>query len=327
MKKLIVVTDRISDPSVERDILGDDYRLVFLPDHNGTERNQILSEAVGLLVWHEPITKDFLDLTFNCKIILRYGAGVDNIDLEAAKHKGIAVCNTPDYGVDEVADTTCALMLDAVRQIRGYEKRLNDKDNFWGAPSIVPLKRTSEHKLGIIGMGRIGTSVARKMQSFGMSVVFYDPHVARGFEKSIGVKRVEDLKSLQEFSTIISLHCPLTAETKGMVDRNFLEFLNPNTILINTARGGLVSNLDVLHEGLVSGKISFIGLDVLPVEPALITEEPLRSWMNDKEFMSRVSITPHTAYYSEDSYSELRVKAAKNIERYFHGLEPINRLA
>ena len=327
MKKLIVVTDRISDPSVERDILGDDYRLVFLPDHNGTERNQILSEAVGLLVWHEPITKDFLDLTFNCKIILRYGAGVDNIDLEAAKHKGIAVCNTPDYGVDEVADTTCALMLDAVRQIRGYEKRLIDGDNVWGAPSIAPLKRTSEHKLGIIGMGRIGTSVARKMQSFGMSVVFYDPHVARGFEKSIGVKRVEDLKSLQEFSTIISLHCPLTAETKGMVDRNFLEFLNPNTILINTARGGLVSNLDVLHEGLVSGKISFIGLDVLPVEPALITEEPLRSWMNDKEFMSRVSITPHTAYYSEDSYSELRVKAAKNIERYFHGLEPINRLA
>lgn len=327
MKKLIVVTDRINDPSVERDLLGDEYRLVFLPDFKGIERNQILSEAAGLLVWHEPITKEFLDLTLNCKMIMRYGAGFDNIDLQAAKQRGITVCNTPDYGVDEVADTACALILDAVRQIRGYEKRLNEGNDFWGAPSDSQLKRTSEHKLGIVGMGRIGTSVARKMQVFGISVAFYDPYVARGFEKSIGVKRVEDLKSLQQFSTIISLHCPLTAETKGMVDHNFLEFLNPNTILINTARGGLVSNLDVLHEGLLSGKISFVGLDVLPVEPALITEEPLRTWMNDKEFMTRVSITPHTAYYSDEAYSELRVKAANNIDRFFHGLDPMNRLA
>jgi lactate dehydrogenase-like 2-hydroxyacid dehydrogenase len=327
MKKLIVVTDRISDPNVERDILGDEYRLVFLPDYKGIARNQILSEAAGLLVWHELITKNFLDLTPNCKIIMRYGAGFDNIDLEAAKQKGIAVCNTPDYGVDEVADTACAFILDAVRQIRGYEKSLNDGENVWGAPSIAPLNRTSEHKLGIVGMGRIGTSVARKMQAFGMSVAFYDPNVARGFEKSIGVKRMEDLKSLQQFSTIISLHCPLTTETKGMVNHNFLELLNPNTILINTARGGLVSNLDVLHEGLLSGKIAFVGLDVLPVEPAVVTEEPLKSWMNNREFMSRVSITPHTAYYSEEAYSELRTKAAKNIERYFQGLEPINRLA
>jgi D-3-phosphoglycerate dehydrogenase len=176
-------------------------------------------------------------------------------------------------------------------------------------------------------MGRIGTSVARKMQAFGMSVAFYDPYVARGYEKSIGVKRVEDLKSLQEVSTIISLHCPLTAETKGIVDKTFMANLNPNTILINTARGGLVSNLDVLHDGLISGKISFIGLDVLPVEPAVITEEPLKSWMTDGEFISRVSITPHTAYYSEEAYGELRLKAANNLVRYFHGLEPINRLA
>jgi lactate dehydrogenase-like 2-hydroxyacid dehydrogenase len=327
MKKLIVVTDRISDPNVERDILGDEFQLVFLPDYIGIERNQILLQAVGLLVWHEPITKDFLDLTVNCKIIMRYGAGFDNIDLESAKQKGIAVCNTPDYGVDEVADTACAFILDAVRQIREYENRLSEGEEVWGAPSDSPLKRTSEHKLGIVGMGRIGTSVARKMRAFGMSVAFYDPYVARGFEKSIGVERVEDLKSLQEFSTIISFHCPLTAETKGMVDNNFLEFLNPNTILINTARGGLVLNLNVLHEGLLSGKISFIGLDVLPVEPAVITEEPLRTWMNNREFMSRVSITPHTAYYSEEAYSELRSKAAKNIERYFQGLEPINRIA
>lgn len=326
MKKLVVVTDRVSDPNIERDILGDDYRLVFLPDYKGIERNQVLSEAVGLLVWHEPISKDFLDLTFNCKMIMRYGAGFDNIDLEAAKHKGITVCNTPDYGVDEVADTACAFMLDAVRQIRGYEKRLNNGDDSWGAPSDSPLKRTSEHKLGIVGMGRIGTSVARKMQAFGISVAFYDPYVARGFEKSIGVKRVEDLKSLQEFSTIISLHCPLNIETKGIVNKTFLEYLNPNTILVNTARGGLVASLDILHQGLTSGKLSFIGLDVLPIEPAAIVEEPLRTWLNDKEFINRVSITPHTAYYSDEAYSELRVKAAENLLRYFHGQEPINRL-
>jgi lactate dehydrogenase-like 2-hydroxyacid dehydrogenase len=326
-KRVIVVTDRIADPDVERKVLGNEFEIYFLKSLSEAKRTEVLLKTEAIIVWHEEIDIDFILKMPKCGMIMRYGAGFDNIDLIAAKQHNIVVCNTPDYGVDEVADTACTFILDAVRQIRGYENRLSEGDDLWGAPSDSPLKRTSEHKLGIVGMGRIGTSVARKMQAFGMSVAFYDPYVARGFEKSIDVERVEDLKSLQEFSTIISLHCPLTAETKGMVDSNFLAFLNPNTILINTARGGLVSNLDVLHEGLLSGKISFIGLDVLPVEPAVITEEPLRAWMNNKEFMSRVSITPHIAYYSEEAYSEIRVKAAKNIERYFHGLEPINRLA
>lgn len=326
MKKLIVVTDRIDDPIVEREILGDDFRLVFLPDFVGEERAIILSEAVALLVWHETISMEFLDAVENCKMIMRFGAGFDNIDLEAANKKGIVVCNTPDYGVDEVADTACAFILDAVRQIRLYENRLSQGDAHWGAPSEMRLKRTSEHKLGIVGMGRIGTSVARKMKSFGMSVAFYDPYVARGFEKSIGVKRMEDLKALQEFSTIISLHCPLTSETRGIVDKDFVKNLNQNTILVNTARGGLITNLDILHEGLQTGRISFLSLDVLPVEPLAITEEPLKSWITDVKFTGRVNITPHTAYYSEEAYSEIRVKAARNIERYFQGLEPFNRL-
>ena len=327
MTKLIVVTDRIDDPSVEKEILGEDYQLVFLPDYKGSKRAEVLSEASALLVWHEFISKEFMESLTNCKMIMRYGAGFDNIDLEAAKQREIVVCNTPDYGVDEVADTASAFILNAIRQIGAFEKRLNDGGIHWGAPSNLPLSRTSEHKLGIIGMGRIGTSLARKMQSFGMSVAFYDPYVARGFEKSIGVKRVEDLRTLQEFSTIISLHCPLTSETKGMVNKDFLAHLNPNTIFINTARGGLVSNLNILNDGLNSGKLSFVGLDVLPIEPADITEEPIREWINNQKFAGKVSITPHTAYYSEEAYSEIRVKAAKNIERFFLGLDPFNRLA
>lgn len=327
MTKIVVITDRIDDSRVEREILGEEYQIVFLPDYEGSKRAEVLSEASALLVWHEYISKEFMESLTNCKMIMRYGAGFDNIDLEAAKQREIVVCNTPDYGIDEVADTACAFILAAVRQIGAYEKRLKDGGNHWGAPSDLPLKRTSEHKLGIVGMGRIGTSLARKMQSFGMSVAFYDPYVARGFEKSIRVKRVEDLRALQEFSTIISLHCPLTSETRGMIDKDFLANLNPNTIFINTARGGLISNLNILNDGLNSGKLSFVGLDVLPFEPADITEEPIREWMNNQKFAGRISMTPHTAYYSEEAYLEIRVKAAKNIERFFLGLDPFNRLA
>ena len=117
MTKLIVVTDRIDDPSVEKEILGEDYQLVFLPDYKGSKRVEVLSEASALLVWHEFISKEFMESLTNCKMIMRYGAGFDNIDLEAAKQREIVVCNTPDYGVDEVADTASAFILNAIRQI------------------------------------------------------------------------------------------------------------------------------------------------------------------------------------------------------------------
>jgi lactate dehydrogenase-like 2-hydroxyacid dehydrogenase len=327
LKKIVVVTDRISVFDIEKTILGDDFDVVYLPDLKESERRrEILFKACALLVWHEEISEEFFLQVPNCKIIVRYGTGYDNIDLDEAKSRGIQVCYNPDYGVDEVADTTCAMILNAIRQVSLYSSNSQLSSTQWGVPSEIKISRTSSHRLGIIGAGRIGTSVARKMQVFGMKVAFFDPYLARGYEKSIGVERFETIAELQEFSTIVTFHCPLSEETKGMLNIDFIKNLNDETILINTSRGGLIEDLNHLDWGIKNAKISFLGLDVAPTEPIDLNRKPVKGWIEDRNLRQRVTITPHTAYYSQESYIELRTKAATNIKRFFDGLQPFNIL-
>jgi len=324
MKKLVVITDFISNSDIEKSLLKEQFTIVYLPDLNQLDRKSSLVVASVLLVWHAEISSDLMAQMPNCKLIVRYGTGYDNIDLEAARARGIKVCNNPDYGVDEVADTTCALILNAIRQISLYDSISKSEGTVWGEPSKLTLMRSSSHKLGIIGAGRIGTSVARKMKGFGIEVGIYDPYVSRGYEKAIGVKRFECISDLQAFSSIISFHCPLTEETNGVLSKDFILNLKDNTIIINTSRGGLIRNFEDLDWGLRNSKISFLGLDVAPTEPINSLEEPVKSWLQDESLKGRITITPHTAYYSEQSYEELRIKAAMNVKRFFDGHIPFN---
>jgi D-3-phosphoglycerate dehydrogenase len=324
MKKIILITDVISNPDIEELVLNTEFDIFYLPELEESNRKNYLREASALLVWHAEISRELIAQMPNCKLIVRYGTGYDNIDLEAVQARGIKVCNNPDYGVDEVADTTCALILNAIRQISLYDSLTKSEGAVWSKPSKLTLMRSSSHKLGIIGAGRIGTSVARKMKGFGIEVGIYDPYVSRGYEKAIGVKRFESISELQGSSSIISFHCPLTEETKGVLNKDFILNLKDNTIIINTSRGGLIRNVEDLDWGLRNSKISFLGLDVAPTEPINSLEEPIKSWLKDESLKGRITITPHTAYYSEQSYEELRMKAAMNIKRFFDGHIPFN---
>ena len=325
-KKIVIVTDRIANVALEQSILGEQFEVCYLKALSDSEKEHKLNAAIALIVWHEVIDAQFMTKTPNCGIIVRYGAGFDNVDINAASERNIIVCNTPDYGVDEVADTSCAFILNAIRQIGYYENELISGDNSWGEPSRIQLKRTNQHRLGIVGLGRIGTSVARKMQGFGLEIGFYDPYVPRGTEKSLNLKRFESVADLIKFSTILTFHCPLNGETQGLIDKKLIEMFNPLTILVNTARGGLVADLLDLHEGLINEKISFLALDVLPTEPISVNQHPITDWIKNPRFANRITLTPHTAYFSQEAYLELRTKATENVLRFFNSQVILNRL-
>lgn len=326
-RKLIVVTDRIQTPDLEEEILGDSFEFAFLPEFVGEERKRILNEAYGLLVWHERIDSHLIQHLLNCKILVRYGAGIDNLDLLSLKKREIVVGNCPDYGVEEVADATVAMILFGIRNLAEFSRVNLFDPSVWGSPRSGSVRRTRLHSLGIIGLGRIGTAVAMRLKSFGISVGFTDPFVPRGVEKSLGLIRYDSVEDLLVGSSIVSLHCPLTSETNAMVNKSFLSNMQPGSFLINTSRGGLISSLVDIDEALDSGQLGFVALDVLDEEPPASRRDLVEKWRNPLNSLSnRVLITPHVAYYSEDSLKEIRVKAARSILNFSMGQDPLYRI-
>jgi phosphoglycerate dehydrogenase-like enzyme len=327
VKKLVVVTDRISEPDIERNLLGSQFEVVYLPQVPLEKRIEVLGEAYALFVWHSIINKEIVSRLKKCEIVIRYGSGVDNLDLTLLEENGIVVANCPDYGVDEVADSAAAMILYGVRQLGEFAWANILHSDSWGSESKRELRRTQELPLGIIGLGRIGTAVALRMKSFGMQVGFFDPFAARGLEKSLNIRRFETVEELISNSKIITLHCPLTPTTKEMVDSTFLRQLNPNTILINTARGGLIKSLKELDNALEHGHLGFLGMDVLPEEPPKNDSDIVAKWQNkNSDISKRVLITPHVAYYSSDSLKEIRIKAVQNLINFVNGRDLVYRL-
>ncbi len=185
----------------------------------------------------------------------------------------------------------------------------------------------SEITLGVVGAGRIGTALMRKAKALGMNIIFYDPYKDSGYEKAIGVSRSYDLPDFLAQCDVVSMHTPLTLETRSMVDESFIDSMKQGSILINSSRGEIVKNLDVVYKALKSEKLSSIALDVLPDEPP-IDCELIRAWRNhNKELSHRIIINPHTSYYTQESYIEMRVKAAENAKRILDGVRPLNIIA
>ncbi len=310
---MIYITDYIQNFDLEKKIIG--KKLI-----NFKEDFEKRFSAKVLLVWHFEINelslKDFPEL----HSIVRYGVGVDNIDLEFCKKKGIKVFNNPDYGVDEVSDSAIAMIMSLSRNITRYNsiaKKLLRSPNPkypWQENTEISSMRLKDSSIGIIGAGRIGSSVALKMKNIIGSINFYDPYVSSGYEKVIGANRFESLESLLQNSQIVSVHVPLTKETSGMINRSFIKMMSKESILINTSRGGIIDSLDCLYEGMMSKNISGLGLDVLPEEPpSLISKEKLlTSWLDENHALKdRIIINPHTSYFSPQSYKEMRLKASK----------------
>ena len=225
--KRVVITDFVTEPAIERKVLGEDVEIICLNETEEDNYSSAIETADALLVWHGNLTETTYRRLKSCKVIVRYGTGYDTVDIHAARRFGIDVCNTPDYGVEEVADTTCAFLLSGIRKTLTYERIAMSIENGWQTHGDQHITRTNKHRLGIIGAGRIGTAVATRMKAFGIEVNIFDPFVDSGYEKAIGTGRFDTLDELLRHSTAICIHTPLSDQTIGMIDTNFIEKLNP----------------------------------------------------------------------------------------------------
>jgi D-3-phosphoglycerate dehydrogenase len=233
-----------------------------------------------------------------CKGIVRYGIGLDNIDLDEARKKGIPVRNVPDYCVDEVADHTIALALSAQRQIVSVFNRL--KEGTWKITPPHPLPPLRQSVLGLVGFGRIGRLVAERGRAFGMTVMVSDPVVSEAELRQAGVTPATFDRIVRE-SDVISLHCPLTETTRHLINEATLRLMKPTAILVNTSRGGLV-DLDAVVGALQSGLIAGAALDVFEQEPLPANHKFLK--------LPNAIATSHVAWYSSASIQELQRRAA-----------------
>jgi len=256
---------------------------------------------------YAPFTRRVLEaLRPELKMIVRYGVGVDNIDCAAAEELGVQVCNVPDYGMNEVADQAMALMLSLVRktvQMANYTRTTT-----WDYSYGMPIHRIPGQTVGIVGMGRIGRTFARRMSGFDCRRIAYDPMYAVG-EVVDGVELVS-FQTLLEQADMVSIHCPLTAESRDLFDREAFRTMKSTAYLVNTSRGGIV-NEDDLYEALAAGEIAGAALDV-------VAKEPLDRGSRLFE-LGNFLCTPHIAWYSEEAAQEMKRKVAEEAVRFARG--------
>jgi D-3-phosphoglycerate dehydrogenase len=265
----------------------------------------------ALLVTYAKITADMIQKMPKCRVISRFGIGVDNVDIQAATTAGIVVTKVPDYCIDEVSDHAMALLLAIVRKIPSSSARTHG--GRWEMKAVVPIHRLRDSVLGLAGFGRIPQLVAPKAKAFGMKVIAFDPFVPDDVFKRAGVDRV-DLPQLLATSDYISIHTPLTPETQRLFNRDTFAKMKRGAYVVNTARGPIIDEA-ALAEALDSGQIAGAALDVMTQEPP--PASPLFGRDN-------VILTPHTSFYSEESLVELQVKAAQEVVAVLSGKSPRN---
>ena len=307
------------DATVERAVAGAEAEFhVARGTSLFTIDSAIRDRADICLVWHEaPIDRAALESLPNCRVIVRCGTGYDQIDIAAAGARQIPVFNVPDYGTAEVADHALALALALVRGITTYVAAMRaDPVAGWDF-SLAPLVARSRGRVfGIVGLGRIGTATARRAAVFGYEVVFYDPYCPDGTDIALGFRRVDSLAALLAESDIASLHTPLTAETRGMINAGSLEAAKPGMILVNTARGDIIDIAAAL-DAIASGRLGGLALDVLPKEPPGVADPILRAISGaDPALKERVIVTPHSAWYSAAGQREMRERGMRTALRY-----------
>ena len=326
---IVGITDYYRPPfDIEAEALGGGT--VEFIDFNSRDENDFDEDSLGkldaLLVYHARITDKTLARLDRCRIIVRYGVGVDNMDLDALRRRDIPLCNSPDYGVEEIAATAASHILNLWRRISAYDRACRTYEEGWAQNIQKPILRMSEATLGVVGVGRMGAALIQLMKPFGCRILGFDPHQPPGHEDRVGYERAETLAELLAAADAISLHCVLTPETAGLVDQAFIAAMKPGALLVNTARGGLFKDLDVVEQGLKSGQLGGLGTDVLPTEPPL--DHPLiRAWRDDAPWLrDRLVITPHTAFYSEKALYDMRYKAAETIALFFEKNELRNHI-
>ncbi len=318
----VFVTDFITDRlDTEREILGDIADLAALGANHEDELRGHIEDADAIMVYHMlKLSEQTIERLEHCKLIVRCGVGYDNVAGAAARRKGIAVCNVPDYGTEEVADSAIGLTLALTRGIAYLNSRLRDGQGPWTYTQVQPVWRLRGRTFGIVGLGRIGSAAALRAKALGMDVLFYDPYAPDGRDKSLGVRRVETFDELLALSHVLSLHCPLTPETRHMINAASIERLPRGSFLVNTARGGVVDTT-AIPAAIASGRLAGAGIDVFDGEPPADDHVLIAAWRNPEHpAYHRVLINPHSAFYCEEGLNEMRVKGADACRRAILGL-------
>ncbi len=312
--KAILVTDQV---------FGDFSREVELAKREGFEliladgdRNKMFNipnpERVAAIynTYYHPVDDELMDMYPDLRGIVRCGIGVDTIDLQAAAERGIAVANVPDYCIEEVAGHAISLFLALVRKLRLADELV--RSGKWSILPLKPIKPISEYALGVVGFGRIGKKFAEMISPMVKRVFYYDPYVeSKLFDKL-------ELDELYTQSDAISLHLPLTEDTKGMINKAAFDKMSKSPIIINVSRGGLIVTEDLI-EALSAGKISGAGLDIVDGLAEGVTEHKLFEFDN-------VILTPHSAWYSAGAMERLRRSVLEEAIRLANGREPKNRV-
>ena len=317
----------LSDPTLEREIFGTGVTLIgrsvgTLADLSPAD----CAEVEGLMIQRLAVTREDFARFPKLKCVLRMGVGYDKIDRAAAADRKVMVCNVPDYGTTEVADHAIALAMTLRRGIIHYhDTQRTSPPPPWRPLTGALVRRMGVQTFGIVGLGRIGTAAALRAKALGCRVMFYDPNLPNGAELAIGVERAPTLEALLQQTDTLSIHAPLTRDTRGLIGSKELALLRPGAVVVNTARGPII-DIDGLYEQLKNGHLAAAGLDVVPVEPPVEPLPKLLAAYRAREpwLLGRLVVTPHAAYYSPQAEHDTRVKAAETMRAALLSNRPRN---
>ncbi len=312
MSSRILITDIAwPDLDIEREVLAAvDGELMLAGGGSAEEIISLAPQADAILTCWKDVPAEALDIAPNCRVVSRYGIGLDNIPINHATELGMLVTNVPDFCLEEVSDHVMALLLATARQLFPLA-RTPDRSG-WTRDTPRPIPRVRGQTLGLIGFGNIARALVPKALGFGLRVIAFTPRL-RADDAPAGVEVTNDLSVLLAASDYVSIHCPLTDETAHLIDANTLAQMKPSALLINTSRGGVIDE-SALIRALKDGQIGGAALDVTDPEPPS-ADNPLLALEN-------VIVTPHAAFYSVAATAELARKAAQNVVTVLQGGVP-----
>lgn len=317
----VVIADFVNDDlAPERAALGDLADVVALDARTETDLHGRVDDADAVMLYHDVgIRRDTIARLTNCKLIVRCGVGFDNVDHRFARERGIPVCNVPDYGTEEVADSAIGLTLALARGITMMNGRLQRGVGPWSYAPSAPLRRLRGRVFGVVGLGRIGTAAAVRAKALGMDVLFFDPLKPDGYDKAVGVRRAETLDELLGQAFVVSAHCPLTPDTRHLLDARAIGRMPDGSYLVNTARGAVVDTT-AIPAAIRSGKLAGAAIDVFPDEPPPADHPLVAAWRDPADpCHERVILNPHSAFYSEEGLLDMRAKGAAACRRALLG--------
>lgn len=316
MRRVLFLGDRLfmKFPSFEyfrKRMAQIDAEVVLTQGMSDQEVIELAADATALVDIARPITAEIIEACTHCKLIMMMSVGFDAVDVAAATQRGIPVSNCPVYCSSEVAEHALTLALALTRKIHTLHDHVRESGWDYKQARTIHSHRTLTY--GVLGLGRIGRQSAQKAAALGMHVVAYDPYVDDDIFAHLGVERIYDFEPFLQACDVLTVHSPLNDETWHMIDAEALSQMKPTAVLVNTARGSIVDQR-ALEDALESGRIAGAGIDVLETEPPTGTERILT--------LPNAIVTPHVAWYSEESHEQNMIDGMDELERVLTGRRP-----